>query len=195
MAGNQEEKLGVKEETIRKTGIHKDRLDSVWLAPPPISTMQVSFRTKLLIFSEELHGCLIWALEKRKAVTHQKLNSLQALLPPNANQVSWQKMFFGSQDSSGRYTYCQLGCHCSQDLLVDRAREHTHIHTFKSIFISLSLSPESCEFTLIFLIPIQHYGVYSTFLSFHIHNFLFQQWETWLPLSSMYYLMNPPVCN
>ena len=52
------------------------------------------------------------------------------------------------------------GCHCLQDLSVDRAG-NTHIHTPAM----LRSTSKNCIFTKIFLIPNQHYRVHSSFFS------------------------------
>lgn len=59
------------------------------------------------------------------------------------------------------------------------------------VYISLSASPciENCEFTSVLPVLILYFKVLSNFLAFHICNYLFRQWETWLLLFLIYLLI------
>lgn len=82
-----------------------------------------------------------------------------------------------------------LICYCSQTLLADRAREYTHVfihintheHAYFYIYLYKHIfGTESSQL----LIPIQHWGIHSSFLPFHMYKA--PTVKNLLPLSSIY---------
>lgn len=75
-----------------------------------------------------------------------------------------------------------LACHCSQGLLGHRSRGYIYVYRHMYVYTHTCVSTHSCvdfiihmkkdEFVPIPLIPVQHYSVYSIFLSFCICAYL-----------------------